>query len=61
MSETKLKLRTNKAEQPKEIVLIQHVNRTFSFPLWIPILGLFIYFLGEILFFITARFPKFKI
>ncbi len=61
MSETKLKLRTNKAEQPKEIVIIQHVNRTFSFPLWVPILGLVIYFVGEILFFIKANFPKFKI
>ena len=62
MSETtKLKLRTNKAEQPKEIVLIQHVDRTFSFPLWVPIFGLIIYFVGEVLFFIKEKFPKFKI
>ncbi len=51
MSEQKLKLRTNKAEQPKEIVLIQHIDRTFSFPLWLPIAGIILGLLGELIFF----------
>ena len=46
-----LKLRTNKAEHPKEIVLIQHIDRTFSFPLWIPIAGVIFGLIGEIVFF----------
>ncbi|MBR4570881.1 MAG: hypothetical protein IKO19_09515 [Candidatus Riflebacteria bacterium] len=46
-----LKLRTNKAERPKEIVLIQHIDRTFSFPLWIPIAGIIFGLIGEIIFF----------
>lgn len=46
-----LKFRTNKAERPKEIVLIQHIDRTFSFPLWIPIAGVIFGLIGEIIFF----------
>ena len=54
MSEEKLKLRTKKAEQPKEIVLIQHIDRTFSFPLWLPIAGIIFGLLGEFFFFIIT-------
>ncbi len=46
-----IKLRTNKAERPKEIVLIQHIDRTFSFPLWLPIAGIIFGLIGEIVFF----------
>ena len=51
MNDPKLKLRTKKAEQPKEIVLIQHIDRTFSFPLWLPLAGIIFGLLGELIFF----------
>jgi len=50
-----LKLRTNKAERPKEIVLIQHIDRTFSFPLWLPIAGVIFGLIGEIVFFFKKK------
>ena len=50
-----LKLRTNKAEHPKEIVLIQHIDRTFSFPLWLPIAGVIFGLIGEIVFFFRRK------
>lgn len=42
-----IKLRTNKAERPKEIVLMQHIDRIFTFPLWIPLAGLIFGLIGE--------------
>jgi H+/Cl- antiporter ClcA len=53
-----IKLRTNKVEQPKEIVLIQHIDRTFSFPLWIPVIGIIIGLLGEVIFKLWEVFHK---
>jgi hypothetical protein len=50
-----LKLRTNKAERPKEIVLIQHIDRTFSFPLWLPLAGVIFGLIGEILIFFSFK------
>lgn len=55
MNDEKISLRTNKAEKPKEIVLIQHINRTFSFPLWLPIAGIIFGLLGEFFFFIKRK------
>ena len=55
MNEQKIELRTNKAEQPKEIVLIQHIDRTFSFPLWLPIAGIIFGLIGEFVFFIKRK------
>ena len=52
---TDLKLRTNKAEHPKEIVLIQHIDRTFSFPLWLPLAGVIFGLIGEILIFFSFK------
>lgn len=55
MIEKELKLRTNKAEHPKEIILIQHINRIFSFPLWLPIAGIIFGLIGEIVFFFKRK------
>jgi hypothetical protein len=54
-NQEELKLRTNKAERPKEIVLIQHIDRTFSFPLWLPIAGVIFGLIGEIVFFFRRK------
>ncbi|MBQ2594400.1 MAG: hypothetical protein II567_14120 [Candidatus Riflebacteria bacterium] len=54
-NQKELKLRTNKAEHPKEIVLIQHIDRTFSFPLWLPIAGVIFGLIGEIVFFFRSK------
>lgn len=53
-----LKLRTNEAEQPKEIVLMQHIDKTFSFPLWIPVFGIVLGLIGEIFFQLWEVFHK---
>ncbi len=55
MNKSEFNLRTNKAEQPKEIVLIQHIDRTFSFPLWLPVAGIIFGLLGEIIFFFNRK------
>lgn len=46
-----IKLRTNKAEKPKEMVLIQHIDSNFSLPLWLPLTGLVLGIIGEIILF----------
>ena len=51
-----IKLRTNKPERPKEIVLIQHIDKTFSFPLWIPFLGIATGLIGELFLFLRKNF-----
>lgn len=40
-----------KSKEPKEIVLFQHIDRTFSIPLWLPLLGVFLGLLGDIFYF----------
>lgn len=58
-----IKLRTNKQElskPPKEIVLLQHIDRTFSIPFWLPLLGIVLGLMGELLMLISNTFSKKK-
>ena len=50
-----IKVRMSKVNQPREIVLMQHIDKTFKFPLWVPLCGLLLGLLGEIFFFINGR------
>ncbi len=42
-------------KQPKEIVLFQHIDKTFSIPLWIPFMGIVLGLLGEVCFFFIKK------
>ncbi len=57
--EQNITVRTNKATgQPKEVVLYTDFDKTFSLPMWLPIGGLLLGLIGEIVIWLLGKTKK---